>query len=142
MDRNDLTTPFPLPPPHYTEFTGDYKSNNPFAIPPTPIQGDFTVFGQIDNINFQPKLSPDIPKLDFDLANRKDQLKEINSQLKSKFIDLLGALSTDTEGVSPIYKAMAIVTEIKLLFIHFQQGLNEYRPHQVDLILTRPAKPS
>ena len=90
MDRNDLTTPFPLPPPHYIEFHDGHNHE-----PPKPIIGDFTVFGQIDNINFEPKLPPTIDKLEFNLP-RKEQLKEINKRLKLKFIELLRSLSTDT----------------------------------------------
>jgi hypothetical protein len=96
----ELTTPFPLPPAHYTEFTPDYKSKqSQYTIPPSPIVGQFTAFGQIDDINFQPKLQDNIPPLSFQLDNRKDQLKEINKRLKSRFVDLLTVLGGDTNGV-------------------------------------------
>ena len=96
----DLTTPFPLPPPHYNEFTSDYKTKSSiYTKPPTPILGPFPSFGQIDDINFEPKLASNIPSLDFELPNKKDQLKEINKRLRLRFLDLLESLSNDTQGV-------------------------------------------
>jgi mediator of RNA polymerase II transcription subunit 7 len=114
MNRQDLTTAFPLPPAHFKTFTdeawADFTSRdssfsgNPYFIPPVPIDGKYIVFGREEQLRFTlPTLEElQIEPLDFESnenADKKQVLKTINRQLKSTFIDLLDTLINNPSNV-------------------------------------------
>jgi hypothetical protein len=51
-----IKSSYPKPPEYYKSYTNEvFKKQNTeqHLLPPEPIEGDFTVFGQVDNINIK-----------------------------------------------------------------------------------------